>query len=557
MRWIRLLLAWGLTFGILAYLWGLISIFALLGGTVQRRLLLMLAATVGGIMVLSWNARPPGRAWGTLAAWVIVNGVLYSLYAAPRMPVPVLFAILLPATVWICWLAWIGAWPMSWPRRLAWQAIWLGCAGIALALLRVEGMTGDTHMVFGWRWADVPTSLVGSPNAVATIVVNPTADDYPQFLGPNRTGVVATKVGTLTERWRRPIGNGWGAFAVVGGYAFTQEQRDESECVVCYRVADGEPQWVHADETKFSGLGGVGPCATPAVAGGRVFSVGGTGILNCLDSATGRRLWRVDLLAEYSAANLGHGVCASPLVDGERVIACPTKRGGPSLAAFHRDDGHKLWEGGTHTAGYASPAIADVAGVSQIVLFNRDGVSGHGRADGHELWHFPWTNNESTNCAQPLVGITGPDRVLAATGYGKGAALFQVKPTGDAWSAEAIWSESKHLKAKYATPVPHGGYVYGLDDGVLACIDPATGKRKWKDGRYGHGQLLLAGDTLIVQAETGEIVLVAPSPDGLREVGRTPAMTEKTWNNPALAGKWLLVRNDREAVCFEVAPEAP
>ncbi len=108
------------------------------------------------------------------------------------------------------------------------------------------------------------------------------------------------------------------------------------------------------------------------------------------------------------------------------------------------------------------------------------------------------------------------------------------------------------MQAKFTTPVFHNGFIYGLDNGILACLDPATGKRRWIDGRYGHGQILLAGDLLIVQAEDGRVVLVAPSPDELQERGRVQAMDGKTWNNPALAGRYLLVRNDQEAVCYEV-----
>src|SRR5262249_50361290 len=116
---------------------------------------------------------------------------------------------------------------------------------------------------------------------------------------------------------------------------------------------------------------------------------------------------------------------------------------------------------------------------------------------------------------------------------------------------------STSMKTKYTTPVLHRGYLYGLDDGILECLDLKTGKKVWKDGRYQHGQVLLAGDLLLIQAENGEVVLVEPSPDGLRELGKFAALEGKTWNNPALAGKYLLVRNDHEAACYELALEQP
>jgi outer membrane protein assembly factor BamB len=141
--------------------------------------------------------------------------------------------------------------------------------------------------------------------------------------------------------------------------------------------------------------------------------------------------------------------------------------------------------------------------------------------------------------------------VLLSCSYGKGAALFRVAKSGDDWSAEQVWG-NPNLKAKFSTPVLYHGFVYGLDDGILTCIEPKLGKRLWKDGRYGHGQILLAGDRLIVQTDAGPVVLVEPSPDGLQERGRVGALTGKTWNTMALAGRRLLVRNDRWAACLEL-----
>lgn len=556
MRWVRLVLAWAITFGVLAYLGGLIAVFTMLSGKLIVRETIVFTLLIGFVAVLTWNVRPPGKTWGTLAVWAVVNAVLYGAYAAPRMPFAALLAIVVPSTIWVVWLAWIGSWPLRWPVRLRMLALWVTISVAGMAAIRVEGMTGDTRMVFAWRFGGDAMAAPAQPtDAAVTLDVTPTPDDFPQFLGPNRNGVVPeAKIGKLVERWRREVGTGWGSFAIVGGYAFTQEQRGESECVTCYRVADGVPQWTHADATRFAGLGGVGPGATPSVAGGRVYSVGATGLLNCLDAATGKPHWHVDLLRECNAKNLEHGACASPLVDGDRVIVCSTRRGGPSLLAFQAETGQLLWQAGDHTAGYSSPALAEIGGVPQIVLFDSNGVTGHARDKGSELWHFEWNPVSGVNASQPLVGVTGPDRVLISTGYGKGATLLRIVKGDGRWSAEAVCEGSKHLKTKFTTAVPHGAYVYGLDEGILTCFDPATKKQRWKDGRYGHGQILLAGDTLIVQAENGEVVLVAPSPEGLREVSRTPALTEKTWNNPALAGRFLLVRNDREAVCFDVLP---
>ena len=159
------------------------------------------------------------------------------------------------------------------------------------------------------------------------------------------------------------------------------------------------------------------------------------------------------------------------------------------------------------------------------------------RQRGALLWKFTWTNAERTNCSQPIVVDGDAGRVLVATGYGKGSVLLQVsKPSESLWEVEQVWKSSA-MKAKFATPVLYQNYVYGLDDGILACQDPTTGKLKWKAGRYQHGQLLLAGDLLLVQAENGEVVLVKPEPNKLVELGHIPALKGTTWNNLALSGQ--------------------
>lgn len=196
--------------------------------------------------------------------------------------------------------------------------------------------------------------------------------------------------------------------------------------------------------------------------------------------------------------------------------------------------------------------IAELAGVTQLVLFNSAGLSGHDAESGKPLWHFPWANSTQVNVSQPIVHASGPDRVFVSTGYDKGCALVHVDRSADgSYSVEPLWSNNR-LKTKFCSAVLHGDHVYGLDDGILACVDLASGARTWKGGRYGHGQILRAGDLLIVQAEDGDVALVELNPRELHERCRIHALEGKTWNNPALAGAYLLVRNDHEAACYEL-----
>jgi len=119
-------------------------------------------------------------------------------------------------------------------------------------------------------------------------------------------------------------------------------------------------------------------------------------------------------------------------------------------------------------------------------------------------------------------------------------------------SVAEVW-KNRDMKSEFSNIVARGGFLYGLDDGILACVEIATGERKWKDGRYGHGQLLLVDDLLLVQTEQGPVALVEANPTGYREVARLKALGAKTWNTPALAGEFLLLRNDQEAVCYRLA----
>ncbi len=145
--------------------------------------------------------------------------------------------------------------------------------------------------------------------------------------------------------------------------------------------------------------------------------------------------------------------------------------------------------------------------------------------------------------------------MLVSAGYGLGSALLKIsRSESGEFSAEEVWNERnlKNLKSKFADMILLGDMIYALDDGVLACIEAETGKRRWKGGRYGHGQLLLVGDLLLVQAESGELALVEPNPKSFKELGRIPALDGKTWNNPAISGRKLLVRNHEQAICYEL-----
>jgi outer membrane protein assembly factor BamB len=588
-RWVpiaRLALAWVATLALLPYSWGRTLVVAMLAGWPEPWSAIMLVFGIAAVMVLTFDLSASIRApwlrrWGGIAGimigWVIVNGVLIAFMGDPQLPwlegvSPWVYflPLFVLASCWVAWLAWMFYRPMRWQVR--WGVLLLLLAGLAgqRPLLKVEGLQGDANKInIIWRWDDPSDLASGAPDAdhLATSLkvdlTRTTNHDYPQFLGPQRLAVLPKahlsrnwKTHSPRRVWERDVGKGWGAFAVVGNYAVTQEQWGPKECVICYRLSDGAQMWAHEDPVRYdSSLGGPGPRATPTIAGGRVYTIGATGLLNCLDGTTGKPKWQVNVLEDNNAENISHGVCGSPLLVGDLVLVSPTGRNGISLAAYHRQTGKRVWQAGKDQASYSSPQLVCLAGVPQILVNTSQGVTAHHPATGEILWSFAWTNYQEINCSQPIPNAGAPGRVFVGTGYGKGCALFQVNhDSSDGWSVDVIWTKPL-MKTKFTTAVLYKCIVYGLDDGVLECLDAKTGKKRWKDGRYEHGQILLAGNLLLVQAENGEVVLVEPAPDQLRELGRFRPFTGKTWNNPALAGRYLLVRNSRKAACYELPVE--
>ena len=250
--------------------------------------------------------------------------------------------------------------------------------------------------------------------------------------------------------WRRPIGAGWSGFAVADGLAVTQEQRRSREMVVAYNVSDGSPIWSHGDEAHYQDtIAGEGPRATPTISRGRVFALGSTGILNCLDLKTGRSIWRRDIAADNDSPQPEWGRSSSPLIVDDLVVVSAGGSAGRSLVAYHRDSGEPVWKAGDDPASYSSPVLATLAGVRQIVVLNQSTVAGHDPQTGRVLWTHAWPRT-APSVAVPLILSDG--RVLLSAGYGMGSRLLQISRVGDALNQALLW-ESPRLKAKFTNPV--------------------------------------------------------------------------------------------------------
>ncbi len=502
----------------------------------------------------------PIRKWPALVILAVMVVLLAYFWLGPMRSVqhrwtatfPTLFFGVLLLAVWLVLFSRL-------PGRFRWRAL-LGIAALAGAtclLFEIQGVDGNLMPIVGFRWGAERTfdsqpggtagSTRGGPN------------DYPQFYGPNRD---ATLLGPRLARdwdsnppeeiWRRQVGEGWSAFAVVGDAAVTQELRGDQEVVVRYDLATGEQVWVHADRAPFvTTVGGSGPRATPSIVDGRVYTLGATGVLNALDLSSGALLWSRKVLADNGAGQPDWGMPSSPLIVGELVVV-NLGRLGTSLAAYDRASGELRWRAGVDPGSYSTPVVATVAGREQILTVNQTSVAGHHPATGETLWREEWIQPSGEKVTPPLQ--IADDLLLVSAGYGVGSRLLRIVALDDGFAVEEVWA-SPRLKSKFAPMVLREGVVYGLDDGVLVALDPATGERIWKRGRYGHGQFILVDDLLLIQGENGDLVLVEATPEEHNELGRHPALAGKTWNPPALSGTLLLVRNNREAVCYRLPVE--
>jgi outer membrane protein assembly factor BamB len=466
------------------------------------------------------------------------------------------------------WFLLLG--PPRWYVRLG---ILVLLGGIIVGTIREVSFNGDMEPEVRFRWnpsadelldaykREQPT-VIGTPGAVS---FTPSTEDFPEYRGSKRDGIIIGpaisrdwKENPPREVWRRPAGGGYASAAILGNLAVTIEQRRENEAVVCYDLKSGQEHWVHQYPAKFrEPLGGPGPRATPTIAGSEVFSLGAKGNLVCLDLATGKSKWSVNILENND--NIMWGMSGSPLVYGRFVVVNPgvqkDSAKGKALVAYDRNDGNLVWSAGNTKAGYSSPMLSTLAGKQQILMFDAEVLAGYDAKDGHELWHYAWPAYQGINVAQPLV-LEG-DRVFISTGYHKGCALLHLTESGGKWNVESLWGPepNKAMGCKFTTPVYYKGAFYGLDDGILACVDEKTGKRLWKDGRYGHGQLLLSENLLVIFSETGKLVLVEANPQAFHELGSVTVFNEKkNWNPLAMAGGKVLLRNEKEMALYDLTP---
>ena len=442
-------------------------------------------------------------------------------------------------------------------------------------LLRLEGISGEMYAKTSFRWnptdeqkfiaekqqSGLNSQPAGPSDAAPGTIAPLTADasDWTVFRGGRFSSVQMENFPTQCSqgfplKWRVRVGPGWGSMCVVGNHIFTQEQRQQMEAVACYDFTTGKELWAHEATARFEEVvAGPGPRATPTFDSGKIYALGASGALCCLDAATGKLIWQRDALADVGGKKLPMwGFASSPAVMHGLVISLLSASDGKGAAVAHdAQSGEIRWVSGAGTHSYSSPQPLNILGKEQICMATNWGVQSLEPDTGGVIWEHSWDTGEMARVVQPRP--IGERQILVGTGYGLGCRLLELALDGEKWTVKEKWT-SKSLKPYFNDFVVRGDYAYGFDDAVFGCIRLSDGKRMWKKGRYGAGQVLLVEPqgVLLVLGEQGQVVLLQADPNEFKELCKFQALEGKTWNHPVIVRGRLLLRNAAEMACYDV-----
>jgi outer membrane protein assembly factor BamB len=391
------------------------------------------------------------------------------------------------------------------------------------------------------------------------------ADDWPQFLGPDRNGICAETdlIDAFLDDdpsivWRAAAGVGMSGVAVSAGSVYTLYQDDQQQYVVALDEGTGDQKWRTGIADAYQNSMGNGPRATPTVAGATVFVFTGEGILAALSVETGKVQWKVDTARDLEAKPADYGMSSSPLVVGGKVVVHVGSRNG-TVVAYDVESGDRVWNAGNQPSGYSSPVMMNFGGTKQIVSFIGAAVVGIAPADGLELWNHAFETEYGCNIAVPRQ--LNDSSLLISSGENHGSAILKVTASGDTWLVEEAWTsfgKGSVLRSEWQTPVETNGYLFGMDNigsagpiTNLVCVNIASGKQVWIKKRFGKSNLTLADGKLFISTMNGELVIVKAVEGGFQETARATVLG-MTRQAPVIANGQLYLRDDNEVVCIDI-----
>jgi outer membrane protein assembly factor BamB len=402
------------------------------------------------------------------------------------------------------------------------------------------------------------------------------AENWSQYRGNNGDGVSGERVlapwpsNGPKRLWSAKTPAGFSSMTVANGKVFTIVSREMdgalAEVCVALDVETGKEVWAAATGlAKYEGggdsgtpvnNGGDGPRSTPAVSGDKVYIYSAQMLLSCLDADTGKKVWEKDVQHEFGGKNIGWESAMSPVIDGNLVYVAGGGAG-QSMLAFDTRTGGVAWKTGDEQMTHATPIVATIQGVRQVIFLMQSGLVSLDAGSGKPLWRFPFTYRTATACSP----VVGGDIVFCTAGYDVGGTACQITRNGTSFEAKELWriKGNPSVASLWSTPVCKDGYLYGMisykkfGTGPLKCVDIKTGAVKWQQPGFGAGNVVLAGDTLVALSDDGQVVLVEATPVAYKEVARTKAVAGKCWSTPALSNGRLYVRSTKESACLDVA----
>ena len=393
------------------------------------------------------------------------------------------------------------------------------------------------------------------------------AADWPQYRGLIRDGSTAEKILKTWPTdgpkvlWKAPLGPSFGSFAVSAGKAFCLIQRsvngEDKEVAIALDAATGQELWaVPLGKATYDRQGGDGPRSTPTVDGHRVYFLGAYQVLTCLDTESGKQVWQHDIVGEFGGTVIRWNSAASPIVDGGLVIL-NGGGAGQAFLAFNQSDGKLVWKSEDDKPTHATPTLATIHGVPQLIFLTQKSLVAITPKDGKVLWRYAFPYRTST-ASSPIVW---KDVVYCSASYDVGAAAVRVAKAGNEFSVTELWREKGGLINHWTTPVCKDGYLYGIygkggdSKAPLKCVEIATGKEMWSESGFGGGgATILVDGNILTQADRGPLVLVEGKPDKYHELARAEIYGGKCWTMPVVSNGRIFARNTRDGFCLDARP---
>lgn len=402
------------------------------------------------------------------------------------------------------------------------------------------------------------------------------AGDWPNIRGPKHDGkspeTVTAWSAAPREVWKAQTPNGFSSVSVSQGRAFTQFGKEvegvKREALVAFDAATGKELWSQlvgmanyghdgGNAGTKDNSGGDGPRSTPTVDGDRVYVLSADLVLSAWEAATGKQVWTRDILKDHGGKNIMWKNAASPLIDGDLIFVAGGGAG-QALVAVNKNNGQTVWKGQDDVLTHATPTLATIHGVKQVIFFTKDGLVALKPEDGKLLWRQAYRFSVST-AASPVVS---ENIVFCSAGYGVGAGAYEISKNGETFSSKELWRTTGDALANHwSTPIVKDGFLYGMfqfkqyGDGPVKCVKMNSGKEMWSQPGFGPGNVTMVGDKLLALTDDGELVLIDPRPDGYKELARFQAVTGKCWSTPTVANGRVYVRSTKETACYELGPK--